>query len=121
MKRLILALALLPLLAANGGQMVNTGNHRKMFTPTGTTNHARQFNGTSDYLTSAAALSGLNGVGQFSVSFDLYWDNFTNNDMILMQSSNSWTLSPGAVLIDPNSNIAGQTGQFVWSVTSSSS
>jgi hypothetical protein len=87
----------------------------------GTTNHARQFNGTSDYLQSASALSALSGVNPFSVSFDLYWNAFANDDELALESSSSWSVTPGAFVVDPNSNVSPASGNFMWSETSGTS
>lgn len=83
----------------------------------GTTNHARQFNGTSDYLQSASALTALSGVNPFSVSFDLWWNSFANDDHLALESSASWSVTPGAFAVDPDSSISPSTGNFLWSVT----
>lgn len=85
----------------------------------GTTNHARLFNGTSDFLQSATSLTTLNGATQLSLSFDLWWDTFANDDHFAMESSSSWTVNPGAFVVDPDSTILGSAGSFMWSVTGS--
>lgn len=85
----------------------------------GTTNHARMFNGTSDFLQSASTLTALNGATQLSLSFDLWWDTFANDDHFAMESSSSWTVNPGAFVVDPDSTVLGSAGSFMWSVTGS--
>jgi hypothetical protein len=76
----------------------------------GTTNHARQFNGTSDYLNSASAIGSPLGV-QFATTFWLYTaSGFSTNDDILMETSTDYDLVNGFI-IDPNSSAH---SAFIW-------
>ena len=114
MRRLAVWLMLLSMCPAQ--TVVSTGNHRKLFTPAGTTNHARQFNGTSsDFLQSAAALSGLTGSNPWSLSFDLYWDAFANDDHIALETSANFISNTGAFLVIPDTS-SDAPGQFEWAI-----
>lgn len=83
---------------------IMTGGGRKIFHATGTTNHARQFNGTSDSLQSVSALSSLSGLNAVSLSFWMYWDTFANTDNLAFESSANANSNAGAFIVNPNSS-----------------
>jgi len=116
--RTLIAMMLISSCLSASAQIVNTGRHRGLFTPTGTTNHARQFNGTSDSLQSASPLSSLSGVGTVSLAFWMYWDAFANNDELAFESSANYNSNNGAFLVDPNTSGGGgvSAGVFQYSV-----
>jgi hypothetical protein len=71
----------------------------------GTTNHARQFNGTSDYLVSASSLS-LTGLttSTIALEFRAYWNAWGTNDLLAFESSTNSNSNPGAFIVDMNSS-----------------
>jgi hypothetical protein len=104
---------LLILCSIAGAQVVSTGNHRHV-SISGTTNHARQFNGTSDFLQSASSLS-LTGLttATIALEFRLYWNAFSNTDEIVFETSTNFSSNVGAFIVNPNSS---GTGGFEFSV-----
>ena len=63
------------------------------------------YNGTSFADQTAAALD-LTGARQLSITMDLYWDAFANDDDLAFESSANFNLNAGAILCDPNGSTA---------------
>ena len=116
-----IALTLIFLALPCGAQtVVNSGNHRKIFTSSGTTNHARQFNGTSDALQSASAIPAASGP-QWSLSFDMYWDAFANDDKLAFETSANHNTVLGAWIVDPNASDGSTPSEFEWDIQTTNS
>lgn len=113
MKNFILWLAFASLGSAQ--TIVSTGNHREIFPPAGNTNHARQFNGTSNALQSASAIPAASSA-QWSLSFDMYWNAFANDDKLAFETSANHNSVKGAWIVDPNSSDASTPSLFEWDI-----
>lgn len=108
----IIALAIYANATPPPTQTVLTGNNRKIFF-VGTTNHARVFNGTSDFLVMASNSSTfINPLPSSNIteSFWLKWTTFSNNNAAAAEWSSNSDTTNGAFAIVPNST----TGIFLY-------
>jgi concanavalin A-like lectin/glucanase superfamily protein len=63
--------------------------------------NARQFSGTSQYLQSSANVD-LSSTKVVSISFFMYWDSFSDTDLLMAETSSNFNANTGAILIDPD-------------------
>ena len=107
MKRLLVLLACLLAVPAQGQilSIIMGGTNQ----PATSTNHARSFNGSSDYLQSASALS-IGSVSTISLVFDAYKPSYTNSDSWLIASRTAFSTSDGTFYVDPD--CSSPSGQF---------
>ena len=68
---------------------------------TGASHLARSFNGTSDYLQSASALS-IGSPGTISIWFRMNWTAFANDDKLAFETSSNFNGNTGAIFVDPD-------------------
>ena len=89
---------------SNMDDLSDTGNDATISgaaSASGQVGNARDFDGIDDYVATVFALN-LTGTNAITITFWLYWDAFSANDDLSMESSVNAGANAGAFFIDPN-------------------